>query len=90
MARQHRGACGHAYRAGMAFPTFTETAHRLVGHRPPETDEVGRQLDDVRGAFDELIDRVAPSVPEGPDSQIAARRIHDACQAVISAIVHGQ
>jgi hypothetical protein len=74
----------------MAFPTFTETAHRLVAHRPPEDSVVSQQLDDVRAAFDALIDRVGPYVLDGPDAQVAARKIHDACQGVISAIVHGQ
>lgn len=74
----------------MAFPTFTETARRLCAHRPPQDAEVSEHLDQVRHAFDALIDHVEDFVPEGPDAQIAARRIHDACQAVISAIVHGQ
>ena len=74
----------------MAFPTFGETAQRLIAHQPPKTPDVGYQLDDVREAFGDLVDRIAPAVPEGPDAQIAARKVHDACQAVISAIVHGQ
>lgn len=74
----------------MAFPTFTETARRLIAHRPPQDQDVAERLDDIRAAFDALVDHIEDHVPEGPDAQIAARRIHDACQAVISAVVHGQ
>jgi hypothetical protein len=74
----------------MAFPTFAETTRRLIAHRPPRDQAVADQLDQVRAAFDRLVLDIEDFVPEGPDAQIAARRIHDACQSVISAIVHGQ
>lgn len=74
----------------MTHPTFRELAADLVDHHPPKTPETGDALDGIRFAFRDLIDRVSLSVPDGPDATIAARRIHDACQACIFAVVHNQ
>lgn len=74
----------------MSHPTFSELADDLVSHHPPKTPEVGRVLDSVRNSFRDLIESLSRLVPEGPDATIAARRIHDACQACIFAVVHNQ
>jgi hypothetical protein len=73
------------------FPTFAETAHDLIRYRAAFSDPMlCTYLDEVRDAFDDTINHVAPFMPASPDSTIAARKIHDACQAVIFAIVHAR
>lgn len=72
------------------FPTFTEKAHHLVAHHPPQDIEIAHKLDEVRFAFDDLIDRVGHLLPEGPDATRAAYQVRDACQACIAAIVLNQ
>jgi hypothetical protein len=74
----------------MTYPTFAETATRLVSFHPPKDAATGDVLGDIRDAFKNAIDRVTPHIPEGPDAQIAARKIHDACQACLAAVVLNQ
>lgn len=74
----------------MAYPSFSELAHHLVRLHSPKDSEVAARLDEVRLAFGELIDRVAPHVPQGADATHAARAVHRACQDVIASIVLNQ
>lgn len=74
----------------MSHPTFAETAHHLVGYHPPKDQATADKLGDIRDAFDELIERVRPHVPEGPDATLAARSIHRACQDVIASVILNQ
>jgi hypothetical protein len=74
----------------MAYPTFAERAHHITRHHAPKDLETGEKLDTVREAFAELIDKVAPAVPAGPDATTAANDIGAACQSVIAAIVRNQ
>ena len=70
-------------------PGFYEVAHDLVQlYRPDEL--TAQALDSVRALFGELIDELAPMVPDGPDATLAARSLHRACQDVVFAIVHNQ
>jgi hypothetical protein len=74
----------------MTHPTFRDLASDLVDHHPPQNARTGAALDGIRFAFRDLIDLLALVVPDGPDATIAARKIHDACQACIFAVVHNQ
>lgn len=74
----------------MAFPTFAERAHHITRHHAPKDLETGEKLDTVREAFGELIDKVAPLIPAGPDATTAANLVGDACQSVIASIVRNQ
>lgn len=73
-----------------SHPTFAEIARDLVRFQPPKDDKVRARLDEVRAIFTDAIDALAGHVPDGPDATLAARKIHDACQACIFAIVHNQ
>jgi len=75
---------------GPYFRTFAELSHHLVGYHPPRDPKTVAALGLVRHAFDDVIDRLAPYIPEGPDATLAARAIHDACQRCIAAIILNQ
>jgi hypothetical protein len=74
----------------MSLPTFGELADDFVSFHPPLTPECREALENVRAAFKDMIEGIEHLVPDGPDATLAARKVHDACQACIFAVVHNQ
>lgn len=68
------------------YPTFSETAHNLVKYEPAD-EAMGEKLDFIRGQFQNLIDNVGELVPNDANGTLAARALHQACQACILAVI---
>lgn len=64
-----------------------ELFERIMPLRSPSSPAMVADLDRVRGAFVALGHELADVLPPGPDQTIAVRKLHEACQAAITAIV---
>lgn len=76
---------------GTPTSAFGDLARRLVGYHPPVDEEVAQRLGEIRNAYADMISRIEFLLPDAtPETTLAARAIHDACQRCISAVIHNQ
>lgn len=76
---------------GQETSDFGKLARRLVGYHPPQDETTAQRLGEIRNAYEDMITRIEFLLPDAtPETTLAARAIHDACQRCISAVILNQ
>lgn len=76
---------------GTPTNAFGNLARHLCGYHPPADQETADRLGEIRDAYKDLIERIEFLLPDAtPETTLAARAIHDACQRSIAAVILNQ
>jgi hypothetical protein len=70
-------------------PDIALVAH-LIDYQAPKNEDVIAQIQVLRKAFKKAAHLLIDFAPRTPDRTVAIRKIHDACQASIAALVLNQ